>query len=170
MNPHAPSRTDSFRTSPLPADCWSDVLQYLTHPAWHELQTLCRKFDPLLAPLLQHLHADVQKATFRRLWGVAKRWQVDLRSKSGRTTKVVHHNCFLRDGVLASAVMQDVVVVEIRSANAVTNEGIVRFCFGRDGRRLEILKPNITRSLFARLVEVKSRVFCTSYVTYVRRD
>lgn len=65
----------------------------------------------------------------------------------------------LDDAVLASAIMQDVVVVEIRAANAVTVDGVVRFCFGGDGRQLEIREPMITYGFFARLVEVSTLLF-----------
>ncbi|KAH7707193.1 PCI domain-containing protein [Aphelenchoides avenae] len=139
-----------LKTSSLPSDCWADILQCLTHSTWHDLQTLCRKFDPILAPLLQHLHSDVQRTRFEHSYS---RWHVTLYSKSSRQNKVVHYERCPGDAVLANAAMQDVFVVEMRSANAVTDEGIVRFCFGRDGRRLEIRKPQITRRLFARLVE-----------------
>ncbi|KAH7707191.1 COP9 signalosome complex subunit 2-like protein, partial [Aphelenchoides avenae] len=140
-----------LKTSPLPNDCWSDVLQCLTHPVWHELQLLCRKFDRVLAPLQHHLHSDVRKALFERV--TRRDWKTTLYSKSGREDKVVFIHCDLDDALLASAVMQDVLVVEIKAASAVTDEGIVRFCFGRDGRHLEIREPMISNGLFARLVE-----------------
>ncbi|KAH7707195.1 PCI domain-containing protein [Aphelenchoides avenae] len=140
-----------MKTSPLPGDCWSDVLQFLTHPVWHELQSLCRKFDPVLASFLHHLHSDVRKALFERVTRLD--WKTTLHSKSGREDKVVFMHCDLDDALLASAVMRDVVVVEIKAASAVTDEGIVRFCFGGDARQLVIREPLITHGLFARLVE-----------------
>ncbi|KAH7696128.1 hypothetical protein AAVH_36805, partial [Aphelenchoides avenae] len=57
------------------------------------------------------------------------------------------------DAVLASVALRDSVAVEIDDLNAITNEGIARFCFGGDGRQLEIHQPMITHCLFARLVE-----------------
>ncbi|KAH7662479.1 hypothetical protein AAVH_43560, partial [Aphelenchoides avenae] len=75
-------------------------------------------------------------------------------SKSGRADKVDYYlGSVLGDSLLASAVLQDIVVVEIGDVNGVTDEGIVRFCFGRDGRRLELNQAEITRGLLARLVE-----------------
>ncbi|KAH7666497.1 hypothetical protein AAVH_43142, partial [Aphelenchoides avenae] len=97
-------RTLCLKTSPLPADCWSDILQCLTHPIWHELQTLCGKFEPILAPLLHHLHSDVQRARFEHPYS---RWHVTLYSKSSRQNKVVHYERCPSDVVLATDVMQD---------------------------------------------------------------
>lgn len=147
-----------FSTSPLPADCWTDILQFLTHPVWHELQSMSRKFVPILAPLLQHLHSDVQKATFKWLYDDATpRWQITLQFRSGRVDKVLHYNLMPSDAMLATVAQHDTVTVEVNDVNVITNEGIVRFCFGGDGRRLKIHQPMITHLLFARLVEVNPR-------------
>ncbi|KAH7707194.1 Cop9 signalosome complex subunit [Aphelenchoides avenae] len=150
-------RKRCLRTSPLPVESWADILPCLTHPIWHDLHMLCRKFDPVLAPLLHHLHSDVQKACFLRIAiDGALHWEVTLHSRSHRTAKEVSCYHVLGDELLASAAMQDVVVVEICFANEVTDDGIVRFCFGRDGRQFEIRQPKISRNLFSRLVEEHS--------------
>ncbi|KAH7700887.1 hypothetical protein AAVH_31989, partial [Aphelenchoides avenae] len=134
-----------LRTSPLPNDCWSDVLQCLTHPVWHDLQSLCRKFEPLLAPLLHHLHSDVQKVAFKRDYAVVaggflERGQIAFHFKSGRATKEVqcdHTSRGLGHDLLAGVVLQYVPVVEIDDPNSTTDEAVLRFCFEGDGRRLE---------------------------------
>lgn len=96
----------------------------------------------------------MQKARFEH---VPYHWEFTLHSKSRRADKLVYYHRVLDDALLASAVRQGIVAVEINNANSVTDNGIVRFCFDGDGRRLEIREPMITNGLFARLVEVLSQ-------------